>query len=543
MPFLAESHVPIPNQDILSWTFDNYKHDWNDPIYIDALDPKNSISAHQAKRMIRQLVAGFNALGIKRDDCVCIHSFNSIYYPMFFLGIVAAGGVFAGTNPAYTPYELAHTLHTAKVKKILVAPELMEPVLKAVEQTEGMSNNDVIVFNPNGESAPSGFMGWADLLKHGEQDWMRFDDLETAKDKEAARLFSSGTTGLPKAASLSHRNFIAQHTLVFESQKYPWRSSRLHALPMFHAATSPAAFVSPLRASEKAYVMPRFDLEKWFWAAEKYQITDITLVPPIVILAISSPLNQKYSLKQCKAARGGAAPLDKGPQKRMQALMGGAPFTQVWGMTETSCVCSMFNWDEYDETGSVGRMVANMDAKLVDDAGKDISGFDVRGELCVRGPLTVKGYFENPEANARDWDADGYFHTGDIAFRDGKSKLWYIVDRKKELIKVRGFQVAPPELEGVLLGHPDIVDVAVIGITDSAHEGSELPRAYVQRRPGSGGKPSAEDVQVYMRERLASYKALTGGVVFIDAIPKNQSGKILKRILREQAKKETGAKL
>ena len=113
----------------------------------------------------------------------------------------------------------------------------------------------------------------------------------------------------------------------------------------------------------------------------------------------------------------------------------------------------------------------------------------------------------------------------------------------QELIKVRGFQVAPPELEGVLLGHPDIVDVAVIGITDSAHEGSELPRAYVQRRPGSGGKPSAEDVQIYMRERLASYKALTGGVVFIDAIPKNQSGKILKRILREQAKKETGAKL
>ena len=179
----------------------------------------------------------------------------------------------------------------------------------------------------------------------------------------------------------------------------------------------------------------------------------------------------------------------------------------------------------------------------------------------VSSPLTVKGYFENPEANARDWDADGYFHTGDIAFRDGKSKLWYIVDRKKvnrfshisfvslyltvrfqELIKVRGFQVAPPELEGVLLGHPDIVDVAVIGITDSAHEGSELPRAYVQRRPGSGGKPSAEDVQVYMRERLASYKALTGGVVFIDAIPKNQSGKILKRILRERAK-ETGAKL
>lgn len=385
MPFLAESHFPIPNKDILSWTFDDYKHDWDDPIYIDALDTKNSISARQAHKLVRQLVAGFQALGVKQGDCVCIHSFNSIYYPLFFLGIVAAGGVFAGTNPAYTPHELAHTLKTAKVRKMLVAPDLLDPVLKAVSQMDSMGEEDIMIFNPDGGQAPSGFKQWSDLLTHGEQDWLRFDDLKTATETDAARLFSSGTTGLPKAASLSHRNLIAQQTLVVEAQKFPWRVSRLHALPMFHAATSPAAFVFPIRGSEKSYVLPRFELEKWFWAMEKYQITDVALVPPIVVLAISSPLNQKYSLKHCKIARGGAAPLNKGPQKRMQDLMHGAPFTQVWGMTETSCIGSMFNWDEYDDTGSVGRMLPEMDAKLVDDAGKDISGLDVRGELCVRG--------------------------------------------------------------------------------------------------------------------------------------------------------------
>ena len=201
---------------------------------------------------------------------------------------------------------------------------------------------------------------------------------------------------------------------------------------MFHAATSPVAFTSCLRAGAKGIVFARFDPEEWFWAHHEYQVTDLTAVPPIVVMAINSPLNRKYSLKSVKVAGVGAAPLDKFAQARMQKLLGeDAPFTQVWGMTETSCIATRITWPEKDTTGSVGRPLPNLDLKLVDDAGIDISAYDVRGELCVRGPTVVRGYFENPEANERDWDEDAFFHTGDIAYIDGKTDLWYIVDRKK----------------------------------------------------------------------------------------------------------------
>jgi acyl-CoA synthetase (AMP-forming)/AMP-acid ligase II len=179
---------------------------------------------------------------------------------------------------------------------------------------------------------------------------------------------------------------------------------------------------------------------------------------------------------------------------------------------------------------------------LVDDNGNDISAYDVRGELCVRGPLVIRGYFENPEADASSFE-NGWFHTGDVAFCDGKSRKWYIVDRKKELIKVRGFQVAPPELEAVLLSHPDIIDAAVIGVSLGGDHG-EFPRAYVVCKPGANrGKLDDVAVKAYAGERLAKYKSLDGGVVFVDGIPKNASGKILKRVLRVRAKIEMGAKL
>lgn len=179
--------------------------------------------------------------------------------------------------------------------------------------------------------------------------------------------------------------------------------------------------------------------------------------------------------------------------------------------------------------------------RLIDDNGNDITGYDVEGEICCRGPTVIPGYHNNPEANKASFDKDGFFRTGDIGYCDSKTKLFYIVDRKKELIKVRGFQVAPPEIEGVLLGHPQIVDAAVIGVKFERDE-SELPRAYVVRRPGpEGAKLTEEDVKKYTAERLAKYKYLEGGVKLVDAIPKNASGKILKRVLREQAQKEVGA--
>jgi acyl-CoA synthetase (AMP-forming)/AMP-acid ligase II len=178
--------------------------------------------------------------------------------------------------------------------------------------------------------------------------------------------------------------------------------------------------------------------------------------------------------------------------------------------------------------------------RLLDDEGNNVSAYGVRGELCVRAPTVTPGYFNNPGANAESFDNEGWFHTGDIAYCDEDSRKWYIVDRKKELIKVRGFQVAPPELEGVLLTHPLIVDVAVIGLRGVLPD-SELPRAYVVRRPGVGDGLTEEEVKAYLGGRLAKYKALTGGVKFVSAIPKNASGKILKKVLRDEAQKEIEA--
>ena len=431
MPFLAKEHVSLPNKDILSWTFDDLNYNWDEPIYIDALEPERSYTARQAWTTIRKLAAGFQAMGVKQGDCVCIHSFNDISYPIFFLGLIAAGGIFAGTNPAYTQFELEHTLQTAKVKFVIVHPDLAKNMSQAAA-ANGIPKENVWIFNPKGESAPKGMTQWNDLLQHGEQDWIRFDDYKTSYDTTAARLYSSGTSGLPKATMVSHYNLIAQHTLVYESPPRPYEARRLFALPMFHAATSPVAFTTPLRTGEKAYVLPKFDLENWFWAHQEYKITDLGAVPPIVVMAINSPLAKKYSLKSAKVGTIGAAPLDKHPQARLKALMAdGAPVAQVWGMTETSCICTRHPYPQNDDTASVGFPVPNIDVKFVDDDGKDITAYDVRGEICVRGPTIIRGYFENPEANERDWDADGYFHTGDIGFIDGKTGFYYIVDRKK----------------------------------------------------------------------------------------------------------------
>jgi acyl-CoA synthetase (AMP-forming)/AMP-acid ligase II len=181
--------------------------------------------------------------------------------------------------------------------------------------------------------------------------------------------------------------------------------------------------------------------------------------------------------------------------------------------------------------------------RLINDAGENISAYNVRGELCVRGPTITPGYYKNASANSSSFDSDGWFHTGDIAYCDKETKKWYIVDRKKELIKVRGFQVAPPELEGVLLSHPGIADAAVIGVKDVQGGGDgECPRAYVVRKPNGEGKGlSEEEVKGYLAGRLAKYKALTGGVRFVEAVPKNASGKILKRVLREEAEREIKA--
>ncbi|KAF2741390.1 acetyl-CoA synthetase-like protein [Polyplosphaeria fusca] len=540
MPFLAQERIHVPTKDILSWAHDGV-FDRNKPLYIDATDPSHNISAVSAEKFIRKLIAGFRRAGLKQGDTVLIHSFNNIYYPIIVLGIIGFGGVFTGTNPSYTTSELQHQIQASAAKLIIAEPEILSSIQSAAASS-GLPASKILILDSTKQSIPFGFQSWNSLLKHGENDWHHFNDEKISKDTPAMLLFSSGTTGLPKPAVLSHYNLVAQHTMVFEHKPRPYDLSRLIALPMFHAATAPSTHTSPMRSGHVQIIMRRFDTNAYLRHAETFQVTDLTLVPPMVTALVMSPIpsaQKQQRLRFVKCALAGAAPLDAKMQARFQALLNSdAPFTQIWAMTETSCFASVFDYPENDDTASVGRFVPNMDVKLIDDDGNDISGYNVRGELCVRAPTVIRGYLGVPQQN--DFDSEGYFRTGDILYCDAATKLWYIVDRKKELIKVRGFQVAPAELEGMLLDHQAVQNAAVIGIPTKEGD-SEMPRAYVVRKPGK----ELQEVELikYLDGRLAKYKRLEGGVKFVDSIPTSASGKILKRLLREQARKEMDAKL
>lgn len=254
---------------------------------------------------------------------------------MVFQGVVAAGGVFTGTNVGYKAFELAHHIKTARAKFVLAAPEFVDSILQVADEC-GLSKSHIILFDSHDQATPNGYTRWTDLLKHGEEEWIRFDDENSCEETTAALLFSSGTTGLPKAVMLSHKNFIGQHVLVYEHKGDPWEAIRLFPLPLFHAATAPSAYCTPLKSGEAAYILRQFDLETYLRCVEKHKVTNIAMVPPVVIALIMSPLRHKYSMKSVRKGQCGAAPLDPHPQSRIQELLApNSNFTQVWGMTET----------------------------------------------------------------------------------------------------------------------------------------------------------------------------------------------------------------
>jgi acyl-CoA synthetase (AMP-forming)/AMP-acid ligase II len=233
---------------------------------------------------------------------------------------------------------------------------------------------------------------------------------------------------------MTHHNFIAQHTLVMEYKPRPYPIRRLICNPMFHVSQVPRCHTSPLRGGYKTIIMRRFELNTWLTNIKRFQISECNMVPMMVvnILTSGNELVKPDTFASIRNTWSGAAPLDSALQARFKRLLGeDVPFNQVWGMSETSCISTMLYYPESDSTGCVGRMIPNHDVKLVDDDGKDVTAFDVRGELCVRGPCIVPRYYKNEKATNESWDEDGYFHTGDIAYCAQQNQCWYIVDRKK----------------------------------------------------------------------------------------------------------------
>ena len=338
--------------------------------------------------------------------------------------------------------------------------------------------------------------------------------------------YSSGTTGLPKGVMLSHRNLVANIEQFIHAVHYQEHEVALAALPFFHIYGMQVLMNGLLSNGVTTVTMPRFDMAEALQAVQDFKVTRFFAVPPIVLGLANAPVVDEYDTSSIRQIFSGAAPLGAELAAQASARLG-CEVVQGFGMTELSPVSHATVEGDY-RPGTSGVTISNTESRIVDpDTGEDqpIGG---RGELWVRGPQVMTGYLNNPTATAETVDADGWLHTGDIAIIDEYGHMT-IVDRMKELIKYKGFQVAPAELEALLITHPKIADVAVIGIPDD--EAGEIPKAFVTEAPTAS--ITLEEVQALVGDNLVSYKQIRELEV-IDVIPKSASGKILRKDLRNR---------
>lgn len=350
-----------------------------------------------------------------------------IYYPILMLAIIGAGGRFTGSNPSYTIFELNHHIRTSHARFLVVEPPMLATAIQSAKDC-GIPATKVYTFDTNDQAPLSGQNSWTKFFEHGESDWVTFDDPSQVKSTISTLAFTSGTTGFPKAAMISHLYAINQ-LQTLKAQKPAYEVSRLICIPAFHAFAVPLLTGCAIRESQTAYIMRRFDIEIFLKSIRHFQVTEIPLVPTILIAMLTSSRTTKEDLLSLRSVYVAGSPLRSSTQKDFQSLLHpDAVVTQVWGMTETGWA-TMFFWPESDDTGSVGRLIPSMRAKLVAEDGSIITEDHQRGELLVKGVSMMNGYFNDPVATAETIDEDGWLHTGDMAYCiQGK---WYIVDRKK----------------------------------------------------------------------------------------------------------------
>ncbi|KAL9604359.1 MAG: hypothetical protein Q9219_000547 [cf. Caloplaca sp. 3 TL-2023] len=538
--------TPIYSATSLATSLLIWKSLW---VLVDANNPLRFLTFTTARTVVRKLIAGLRHEGLEKDDCVCINAFNDrsntkanvwqIYYPILMLAIIGAGGRFTGSNPSYTSFELNHHIRVSQAKFLFAEPPMLATTLQSAADCD-IPKSRVFTFETKDEPAVPDQSSWNTLFQHGEADWLTFDRPGQAKSTISTLAFTSGTTGFPKAAMIPHLYAISQ-LQALNNQKPPYEVSRLICIPAFHAFAVPLLTGCAIRNQQTTYVMRRFQLESYLQSIHQFQISEIAMVPTMLIAVLNSPSTKKEDLVSLRSVRVGGSPLRGSTQRDFQALLHpDALVTQVWGMTETGWTTMLF-WPESDDTGSVGRLLPAMTSKLVAEDGTVITEDNREGELFVKGASIMSGYFNDPVATAETIDEDGWLRTGDVAYCiKGK---WYIVDRKKDIIKSHGWQIAPAELEAVLLTHPQVANAAVVGIPLKDGTG-EVPQAFIVLKPqpldntytshGDLEEPTTteEELKTYLTCRLARYKALSG-VTFVDDIPRTPAGKLQKFKLKE----------
>ncbi len=465
----------------------------------------------ELSHMIKAFAGGLQAKGFGPGDTLAIMAPNVPEYAVVFHGVAVAGGTNTTINPTYTADEIRHQLQDSKATILVTIETFLEAARAAIE---GTSVTEIVTMDSvEGTTPLTALLG--DPIEQVEVD---------PADHVVVLPYSSGTTGLPKGVMLTHRNLVANIVQCEPVLTYEKGEVAIAALPFFHIYGMQVLMNGLLANGVRVLCMPRFDLVEALETIQKEKVTRFFAVPPMVLALAKHPIIDEYDLSSLTMVFSGAAPL--GGELAMEASKRiDCEVVQGYGMTELSPVSHATPSGNF-KSGSSGITVANTRCRLVDADGndQDVGG---RGELWVQGPQVMKGYLENDEATRNTIDDEGWLHTGDVAEVD-EDGHFFIVDRVKELIKYKGFQVPPAELEALLLTHPKIADAAVIGILDD--EAGELPKAFVVVAPDQ--ELTAEEVQEFVAEKVASYKKIRI-VEFIDEIPKSASGKILRRFLRD----------
>ncbi|KAK5791772.1 hypothetical protein VI817_007081 [Penicillium citrinum] len=547
--------IDIESIDLISYLFSNpFNIPAEKPLYIDFASGKQYTFEDVVQRT-RSLANGLQGVfALKPNDVVALFSPNTIEYPIVCHSIVGSGAIVAPTSAALTALELNAQLKTSRARLIIVHSSLYQTAEKAVR---GTSVEKVILLDGalpvDGETTCEYLASTCTPLP------LKEISQAEASTKPVFICFSSGTSGPSKGVVTTHQNLTSNlqqwrsHMLDSgSSDQQVKRNTTIAFLPFSHIYGLNLYMCQCLLWGTTVVILPRFDLDQYLECVEKYRPDELALVPPIALMIVKDSRVSKYDLRSVKRIMSAAAPLTNELSSALEAkfkeLYQTEVFcTQSWGLTETSPMATAVPNDRMDKRESgVGCITHNMEFRFVDpetmtDVSTNPDGTSEPGEIWCRGPNVTKGYYNNEEATKAAFhvepDGTRWFRTGDIGVID-KEGYVSIQDRIKEMIKYKGLQVIPSELEGKLIDHPDIEDAGVVGMWVD-EMATELPVAFVVLSSEARERKSSsvlKEIHTWLNPKIANHKRLRGGIHVIDQIPKSPSGKILRRQLKDLLK-------
>ncbi|XP_063426050.1 probable 4-coumarate--CoA ligase 1 [Mytilus trossulus] len=472
----------------------------------------------QLESEIISTATGFKNIGLQKNDVVCLYGTNRPEFAHVFCGVTANGAILTIANSQLTADELATQLCDTSTKFIVTTPDCVTKAINAKVKVPSIKEIIVIGYSEFHRN-------FSDLI---ETKTNQFPDVNINPDTDTALVpYSSGTTGLPKGVLLTHKNLVAELCQLRHPTIIPFVSGEeksISCLPMVHIAGLMIGMLNPMSQGAATVVLPRFEAESYLKAIQNFRGTFSLIAPPLVNFLAKDPMVSKYDLSTLHTPYSGAAPLSKTLTEQMVHRLKLQGVRQGYGMSETSGAIFTDPVGCY-KYGSIGKPVPNTISKLVDiETGETITKAFESGEIWACGPQITKGYLNNEEATRRSITEEGWIKTGDIAYYDDDGH-YFVVDRLKDIIKYKGYQISPTYLESILLSHEAVLEAAVIGVPADVF--GEVPKAYVVLKSHA----EATEIQKYINERVSPYKKLRGGLEIVDEIPKLPSGKILRRKL------------